>query len=100
MDEPNHAVTLADWPFGLRERLLTSIARPAKEERMVLDQSHNNDDTHGPEDTLILAPTCPWCGTKLRSDRQLSSDREPGREVDSCPSCGVSVRLDRVPAST
>jgi hypothetical protein len=67
---------------------------------MVLDQSHNNDDTHGPEDTLILAPTCPWCGTRLRGDRQPSSDREPGLEVDSCPSCGVSVRLDRVPAST
>ena len=67
---------------------------------MVLDQSHSNDDTHGPEDTLILAPTCPWCGTRLRGDRQPSSDREPGQEVDSCPSCGVSVRLDRVPTST
>jgi hypothetical protein len=67
---------------------------------MVLDQSHNNDDTHGPENTLILAPTCPWCGTRLRGDRQPSSDREPSREVDSCPSCGVGVRLGRVPAST
>jgi hypothetical protein len=65
---------------------------------MVLDQSHNNDDTHGPEDSLILAPTCPWCGTRLRVDRLPSLDREPGREVDNCPSCGVSLRLDHVPA--
>jgi hypothetical protein len=67
---------------------------------MVLDQSHANDDTHGPEDTLILAPTCPWCGARLRVDRLPSSDRESRRESDSCPSCGVSLRLDRDPART
>jgi endogenous inhibitor of DNA gyrase (YacG/DUF329 family) len=60
---------------------------------MLVDQSRDRDDPHGPEDRTIFELTCPRCGARIPLANQAPLDRAPSRERVVCPACGEDVRL-------